>query len=356
MLQRIPASLIVTIHLLAFVPACDRKERAPESAQAAGTSKSATEQPGAAQLRTHLQQAIDALHAGDSRPISRLANDLAPNESRLRAALRDGVPRMIVSRLQGFIAGQRSHDLARQLALIVAPKQIQIVIEEESTETFSASEWPAGSCLANYVLRPGTPFYNVNLTVPGSDAENWLFLIYWDGSQWSMLGQVWETICDDAHLRASLAYMAQLEKLGQKPPKTSAEYLRLLSSAESGDTDAQTTMGLANAFEDWNAARHWYRKAADRGHIVAQYALGQIYDEGHGIQANDAEAVYWYRKSAEGGFPDAQNALGVMYVDGTGVKRDLEQAVVWFKRAADQGDPDARHNLEQLQKRGVPSR
>ena len=50
-------------------------------------------------------------------------------------------------------------------------------------------------------------------------------------------------------------------------------------------------------------------------------------------------------KAAEQGLASAQYNLGCMYRDGHGVERSHVKAVEWFKKAAEQGDEDAMEEL-----------
>lgn len=72
----------------------------------------------------------------------------------------------------------------------------------------------------------------------------------------------------------------------------------------------------------------WYRNAAEQGYPDAQFALGFMYENGKGIEEDDAEAMRWYRKAAEQGNAYAQCNLGAMYANGEGVKEDDVEAVV----------------------------
>ncbi len=49
--------------------------------------------------------------------------------------------------------------------------------------------------------------------------------------------------------------------------------------------------------------------AAEQGYAIAQNNLGWMYQEGKGVQQDDAEAVKWYRKAAEQGNAEAQYRL-----------------------------------------------
>ena len=62
-----------------------------------------------------------------------------------------------------------------------------------------------------------------------------------------------------------------------------------------------------------------------------------MYQNGKGVQQDDAEAIRWYLKAAQQGHADAQNNLGLMYQNGKGVKQDDAEAIKWYLKAAEQG-------------------
>jgi TPR repeat protein len=82
-----------------------------------------------------------------------------------------------------------------------------------------------------------------------------------------------------------------------------------------------------------------------------------MYDDGRGVEKDEAEAVQWYRKAAEQGAAIAQNNLGEMYRIGRGVEQDDAEAVMWYQKAADQGNEGAKKRLEELKARriGLPT-
>ena len=89
---------------------------------------------------------------------------------------------------------------------------------------------------------------------------------------------------------------------------------------------------------DFQAALKWYRKAGAQGDADAQNNLGQMYEDGEGVQQNYALAAKWYRKAAEhvpdlGGAGQGRNNLGLLYLDGLGVAEDYVQAYMWFRLA-----------------------
>ena len=65
-----------------------------------------------------------------------------------------------------------------------------------------------------------------------------------------------------------------------------------------------------------------------------------MYEQGHGVPQDYAEAVKWYRKAADQGDAFAQYNLGVMYDNGEGVPQDQAEAVKWYRKAAEQGDAE----------------
>jgi len=99
-----------------------------------------------------------------------------------------------------------------------------------------------------------------------------------------------------------------------------------------------------------------YFKAAEQGDAVAQYNLGVLYHEGHGVPQDDAQALAWWRKAAEQGDVAAQYNLGRLYYDGHGVLQDYTEAALWWRKAAERGDAATQFSLGGLyySGQGVP--
>jgi serine/threonine protein kinase len=76
-----------------------------------------------------------------------------------------------------------------------------------------------------------------------------------------------------------------------------------------------------------------------------EFANAEKYYWGQGIQRDLALAAEWYRKAADKGHVQAQYSLGVAYADGAGVPRDEVEGLRWLRRAAIQGVEDAQFNL-----------
>lgn len=90
------------------------------------------------------------------------------------------------------------------------------------------------------------------------------------------------------------------------------------------------------------------RPLAEQGFAFAQFNLGVLYDNGHGVPMDDQKAIEWYRKAAEQGLPQAQINLGIMYEEGEGGAADPVQAYFWYAMADSQGDsqgPQAKREI-----------
>lgn len=97
--------------------------------------------------------------------------------------------------------------------------------------------------------------------------------------------------------------------------------------------------------EDPATAAEWFRRAAERGHVLAQHNLGNAYAAGRGVEKSDERAVEWWLKAAAQGDAIPQLRLGEAYEHGRGVARDLTEARRWYQEAADRGNAAAKARL-----------
>jgi hypothetical protein len=77
----------------------------------------------------------------------------------------------------------------------------------------------------------------------------------------------------------------------------------------------------------------------------AQANLGTLFQHGHGVAKDEAEAAKWFRSAAKQGNAYAACALGFLCLNGLGVPQDEKQAVTLFRIAATKGDRLALMNL-----------
>lgn len=71
-----------------------------------------------------------------------------------------------------------------------------------------------------------------------------------------------------------------------------------------------------------------------------------MYEKGHGVPQDYAEAVKWYRLVAEKGYGNAQNYLGLLYAMGQGVPQNYSEAYVWYSITAASGNENGKINRE----------
>src|SRR5438046_987324 len=88
------------------------------------------------------------------------------------------------------------------------------------------------------------------------------------------------------------------------------------------------TTGGAAAYKrgDYATALSIFRPLAEQGNVTAQFDLGVMYANGHGVVQDHVEALSWYRLAADQRDPDAQNNIGELYLFGLGVPQDKVRA------------------------------
>lgn len=116
------------------------------------------------------------------------------------------------------------------------------------------------------------------------------------------------------------------------------------AAAGKGSVRGQYALGWAYAKGrgvalDPHAASEWWRVAATAGQSAeAQFALGELYFNGRGVANDYGKAIEYYRMAAQRGHPVAQYLLGTMYQEGWGVERDPVEAFMWLTAALPNAD------------------
>lgn len=93
-------------------------------------------------------------------------------------------------------------------------------------------------------------------------------------------------------------------------------------------------------------------KAAAQGNANAQNNLGDMYEQGWGVERDFTDALKWYRKAAAQGQAYGQLNVGIMYRLGLGVEQDNAQALIWCRKAAAQGNATAQKIVNELSPSG----
>lgn len=129
---------------------------------------------------------------------------------------------------------------------------------------------------------------------------------------------------------------------------------QLLALANLGDT--RSMLGLAyirlnpeDSRFDPAEAVSFLERAVERGSPEAQMELAKLYEQGIGVNADEARALELYQAAADQGFADAINDLGFLhYQGGLGLRPNPEKALEFFERAADLRHPEAQFNFAAL--------
>ena len=95
----------------------------------------------------------------------------------------------------------------------------------------------------------------------------------------------------------------------------------LTAKAEQGDVDAMVEVGEmycsgTTIEQDDQICGMWMKRAAENGHVRAQYMLGRMYELGLGMRADPVQAYKWYTLSGNPGYrmsqTGAKNMLEIM--------------------------------------------
>jgi hypothetical protein len=118
---------------------------------------------------------------------------------------------------------------------------------------------------------------------------------------------------------------------------------KLRLAAEKGEAVAQFEYGQTfQKRSNFPAATEWYRKAAEQGHLEAQWRLADILSKGkpaggesaQAVPKSPDEAIKWVIIAAHQGHPTAQLAMGENYQRGLAFKQDYVEAYKWYRLAS----------------------
>ena len=149
----------------------------------------------------------------------------------------------------------------------------------------------------------------------------------------------------------------RLNGLGDVESDAAYAFEYFLKAANLGSPEACELVGEAYRFgvgveRDEAKAFEWYRKAAELGIPTAAFSLADFYERGACVERDEARANELRRKgfdlaSRRAKIGDARGArvVGECYENGVGVEADEERAFEWYSKAAEFGDARAMRNL-----------
>lgn len=117
----------------------------------------------------------------------------------------------------------------------------------------------------------------------------------------------------------------------------------LEESAQRGDINAHTQLGMYYYSKDDDRALNHLRIASEANNYLAQYYLAGIYYHGKfGIPTDKATAASLFLKSANQNHAPAQFSLAICYYNGEGIEQDRKAALEWMEKAALNNYEDAK--------------
>lgn len=109
------------------------------------------------------------------------------------------------------------------------------------------------------------------------------------------------------------------------------------------DMESDFKQGISN--KDPNQAIKYLTRSANAGYALAQLHLGIRYQQGQGVETDNAQAVKWFEKAAEQGNADAMLLLGEHRFHGAGTPKDIQGGISLIRKAAELNQPMAQTAL-----------
>lgn len=136
-----------------------------------------------------------------------------------------------------------------------------------------------------------------------------------------------------------------LGDLYRNPDKNPQRFMK-----ENNETYKQKDQYIQNSYK---RALLWYRKAAELGITDAWTCIGQMYEEGYGIEKSYKDALENYKKAADNNNAEAIYYLGKMYEEGMGVDKDINKAIELYLKSTELGSVSAQRRLGDLHFHGI---
>ncbi|HDZ8929714.1 TPA: sel1 repeat family protein [Aeromonas dhakensis] len=180
-----------------------------------------------------------------------------------------------------------------------------------------------------------------------AEAELWLGKAYLAGKQVPTdpaLGRYWLELAA-SHGSHEAEYQLSLQQVDREQ-----QIEWLARSAEGGVTQAWFELAeIQHKQGALEQARASYARAAQQGHIAAQYTYGEMLRLGQGSKEDYALALKQYRLAAQQGDRMAQYRIGTLREEGLGAPRNRVHAYAWLSLAATEGMPEAVRARDELE-------
>ena len=107
--------------------------------------------------------------------------------------------------------------------------------------------------------------------------------------------------------------------------------------------------GVHGVAVDVILAANWFLHAAKGGHVESMCEYAMCCELGCGVEQSDEKALEWYTRAAELGHVTANFSVGEMFEEARGgLPQSDSEAVLWYYKAALMGDADSKKALHRL--------
>lgn len=114
-------------------------------------------------------------------------------------------------------------------------------------------------------------------------------------------------------LAAALVVLALLPLIRQRKRPPAGVHLPASSSTTTSEEEHAVPVRVVRSSSTPPRTPHrWLRKAAELGHLNAQYALALLYGKGERVPQDLHESEKWARRAAEGGHEGAKRILEIL--------------------------------------------
>lgn len=194
-MMRIGSALLFSVVLVVCAGACskDKKSSAPAIAQ----------KDGADGLKALFEASHAACTSKDFAKGKALTLSVVAGKEQLKKVVRDSVPAEQLDKLAEQFKNLPPGDEKTACVFYPGDGRTEIKVHASTVEDLAAykegtpayEEFPGGARkLAETALKPGTTFYEVEVTEPGKDRGTKYHMFFWDGAQWRMMGPAWRVL------------------------------------------------------------------------------------------------------------------------------------------------------------------
>ena len=155
-------------------------------------------------------------------------------------------------------------------------------------------------------------------------------------------------------LNKALEFYQKAMELGSESGKTNYETLKKEMEAELTREDPAVRLfeqaEELEEQEDPAGAFALYEKAAQMGHVEAQYRTACGYYQGEFVEQDYEKAFVWFRKAADKNHTGGLHGLGLCYEHGHGVEQDKKKALELYHSAVKNGNKESLKKYNALKK------